>query len=440
MFVTMEEDIDAKKPEMNDEWQKKRDAKIVISKWKEQLTALLVDPSQQELSFPATLSSKDRQVIHTLAEKMHLSAMSSGQGKNRFIKVSKKDQELKADNLPRRSRKTFLKDFPFPIVSCDSPYFEYCIELLEQTSEQHPTPLYRIQDTLKLLEEAWKELGGDDAVHQYRDDLKGKIIKAIEATEGYKRINDLDDKELKKQYPLPSRSQQREEFPKAHVYSVKNSKFCEDGGYFLSIDLQSANFQAIRQMDPGMVFGTSSWKELCARFTQLRYFQESKVFRLTVFSKLLFAKQRHVWESIIYQTFSMLIDNDILKRENFVGWSSDEVLFSVPSSTLVKDTSSRVKEFIQKNKPDWSPFLKVEVFTVKELPGSVTYYPSSPCFLKETVTNWEDLSKDTTLQFKGINKFQYPTCARLFFGQPVTSTDAHLSTMNPNMSGKKEEK
>jgi hypothetical protein len=54
--------------------------------------------------------------------------------------------------------------------------------------------------------------------------------------------------------------------------------------YFLSLDLMSANYNALRYYDPDLVCGTTSWIQFLSLVTKEKYFLESKSFRSKVCS------------------------------------------------------------------------------------------------------------------------------------------------------------
>ena len=55
-----------------------------------QLTAFLQRPADKSLSFPPTLNSFERRLVHSLAEELGLLHMSEGEGRGRYIRVEKK--------------------------------------------------------------------------------------------------------------------------------------------------------------------------------------------------------------------------------------------------------------------------------------------------------------------------------------------------------------
>jgi hypothetical protein len=44
------------------------------------------------------------------------------------------------------------------------------------------------------------------------------------------------------------------------------------GRYFFSIDIKCANFNVLKDYDPGLMLDCSSWEELVLRFSPYKYF------------------------------------------------------------------------------------------------------------------------------------------------------------------------
>lgn len=58
-------------------------------KLRQQLQSFVADATKDEFAFPATLSPKERAIVHSLAEQFGLNHSSEGTGNERHLKVSK---------------------------------------------------------------------------------------------------------------------------------------------------------------------------------------------------------------------------------------------------------------------------------------------------------------------------------------------------------------
>ena len=123
-------------------------------------------------------------------------------------------------------RKRFTRDQNLPIQVFQSPYFEYFVDLYET--------LYQSRTKYEHFLKEVEVIGGEEAYLQHYSEIKNTILTHVQNKTSYQQFN---------QDTLPS-FEVKSDLPKAKLYHLEN-----DGQQFVSIDLQKANFHALRYYD-----------------------------------------------------------------------------------------------------------------------------------------------------------------------------------------------
>ena len=169
------------------------------------------------------------------------------------------------DLLLKQFRGRFVDDNQLPMTVVEDPYFDERIKMLE--GEFHAQLKY-----LSLMETVRDNFGGNmQKFLEHRHSVKDQILSHILNSEGYKAM--LADKS-----PLEN----------CKLVVGANELYTEqqDGGLFLSFDMIKANFQALRYVDPSIVFDCDTWEEFVARFSDVEYLASAKQVRQEVLGKL----------------------------------------------------------------------------------------------------------------------------------------------------------
>lgn len=166
-----------------------------------------------------------------------------------------------------------------------------------------------------------EEYGGNK--NKFLDDyysIRDEVITSVLNNPAYIRFNEMDLNcfSVKDKPNVTSNN----------VYNCSNI-----GKSFLSIDLKKANFQALKHVDPEIVFNADTYEDFIERFTKSGYIsgyiKESKYFRQVVFGKC--NPKRHITVekyliNKIYNEFKNEYENDCYK---LVSMSNDEFVFEV---------------------------------------------------------------------------------------------------------------
>ena len=167
--------------------------------------------------------------------------------------------------LVKQFRGRFVDDNQLPMTVVEDPYFDERIKMLE--GEFHAQLKY-----LLLMETVRDNFGGNmQKFLEHRHSVKDQILSHILNSEGYKAM--LADKS-----PLED----------CKLVVGANELYTEqqDGGLFVSFDMIKANFQALRYVDPSIVFDCGTWEEFVARFSDVEYLASAKQVRQEVLGKL----------------------------------------------------------------------------------------------------------------------------------------------------------
>ena len=284
------------------------------------------------------------------------------------------DQVLEFQTLA--IKRSIVKDWGLPIKLFDAPYWDYFLDLYRQH--------FGLGSILDSVREAIDAAGGEDEFLQCRKDLAQEILSAIKALPSY----------LEWERSSPPQPRKREiSVSKRSIFRIAN-----DGQHFLGIDLVAANFHAIRRSAPELVFGSESYKDLLARFTDVDYFHRCKPLRQFIFGNLNPKKQQSIQRGTITAILESL--KDLFEPEQFVNASSDEVIILIS-----KEFDS---EPVQERLRDLSQPLRFEQYQLRSLAGT-------DCFVREF--------RDGSVDFKNVPGHFFPQAFKYYHGLEINEMD-----------------
>jgi hypothetical protein len=148
-------------------------------------------------------------------------------------------------------RRRFVKDYNLPINIVDSPYFEYYM----RTYDWFPRKEYQ-----SLVEEIDTRFDGNINLwlEEYSK-IRDTIITKIENSEAYKWFNNLDLKSFP--HPCMKTVAALKNIPDLNIYNQSSI-----GKTFVSIDLKKANFQALKFINPLIVFNADTYEDMIDMF------------------------------------------------------------------------------------------------------------------------------------------------------------------------------
>lgn len=287
--------------------------------------------------------------------------------------------------LDKALKARFCKDKKVNINLFDEPYFTERLELLGKAEE--------FQAFEKMVVEKFD--GDKERYFAYYNELKDKIINYIKTSSAFTQLNSCNMKKFRV----------KNNFRQGDVYKIPYI-----GKTFISIDMKKANFAALvayAQMENAEFNDNSfDWNLFMSRFTDIKYFYDSKYIRQVVFGNCNPPRQ------IAYEKYLMDLFLDILfqtvgiKAEAVECFCNDEIVlhYDKVSSKELKDIKEKA-EYFDAN-------LTVEVFKLGHVDGT-------DVFIKRVIN--EDGSTENKI--KCANPVHYIFVKRLLEDQEITDND-----------------
>lgn len=278
-------------------------------------------------------------------------------------------------------RKRFAKDHKLPIALLRDPYFNYFIKLYD--------PLFESLSLYEEFKKLVKNLGGEEAFFVESERIIEGVIEAVNSTSAYADFNSEDISRF------DCKSEVREE----NLYHQGNA-----GKYFVSIDLKHANFNSLRYINPDIVLGCESYRDLLSKFTDESYFFKSKHIRQIIFGHLNPKRQRKISKYLIQNKIIPYLKNYYLvKLISFNTATDDEVVLQVTPAAY--DLLGAERGFLT----------EIEGILVNHTKFYLKQLGDKPYFAKEF--------DDHTYEFKAVPSNYYAECFRYYNNQEPSEYD-----------------
>lgn len=229
--------------------------------------------------------------------------------------------------------KRFVSDKNLPISITDSrDRFFYYIDLYEDKFHSR-------SEWNDLCDEIAINHNGDvDKFLEYFYYIRDKMINDILDSDGYKNFITTDMKKY-------SVCDELKNIQHGNVYNPENV-----GKNFLSIDLKSGNFQALKYFDKRIVLNEDTYDEYISRYTSSEYIQRSKYFRQVVFGKCNASRQIAIEKYLMSEFYkNFKYDKDLL---NIVRFNNDEIVFELnfnaENKSIIDEISKSINETSKK--------------------------------------------------------------------------------------------
>ena len=208
----------------------------------------------------------------------------------------------------RELAKRFVSDYKLPIPIIKDEYFFYYLNLYEKDYGS----LTKYKNLIELIETKYNGVCNKFLKEYY--DARENIIQSVLANPAFEKFNKMD----------------------MNVYAIKdrpnitsNNIYNQDniGSFFISIDLKKANFQTLRNIDKGIVFGAETYEEFIGKFIDSDYIKESKYTREVIFGKM--NPKRHITAEkyFITKIYNAIIEKFPNLDGKAVSLSNDEIIF-----------------------------------------------------------------------------------------------------------------
>lgn len=281
-------------------------------------------------------------------------------------------------------KKRFCKDCNLPIVVYDNPYF---YERL-QTIDVLFNCIYKFDVFCLELQ----RFASEQDYFEYYNKIKDSVIEFIKAKDEYNSfIND--------DYSVESI------VPKRNIYIEDN-----DNKAFVSIDMEKANFSAIKRYSPEIFDGADTWEQFVAKFTNSQHIIHSKYIRQVILGACNPKKQIE-YEHCLMNILCKHIINTIPSASIF-SLGEDEIIISVPSEYGVGCgfSLSELKKAIDSCPLNIGQLVRVEMFELYKIEGTDGY-----------LKIYNNDSND--IEFKCLNAEIFHQIVKHYFGEPITEND-----------------
>jgi hypothetical protein len=225
--------------------------------------------------------------------------------------------------------KRFIKDYSLPIQLVREPYYDYFIDLYNDT--------YNSKSKYQLLCDAVSQLNGEENFMSEYHRIKDKVLDAMKQNPVYIEFNNSKLEE----YNIPNN-----QYSKHDIFNCANVRKC-----FVSIDLKKANFQAMKYYNKDLVFGFNTYEEFIGSFTDLEYMSQSKYIRQVIFGNLNPKKQIKIEQYLVNKILQYLLEYWTINVKDIKMVSADEIVFETDlmEFLLMKSYDGLLKKRIKEN-------------------------------------------------------------------------------------------
>lgn len=275
-------------------------------------------------------------------------------------------------------KKRLVNDFKLPIKLLDEPYFSYLVNLYNED--------FKIDEKIKTLQTSIDMVGGEANIQSEWYKVKDQIEAEVKAVPAYLDLNNYQS-----DYVLKTKVEGLNPYNNSMV-----DKTC------VSIDIRTANYNALKVFDSELVFNTKDFQEFISKFTKVPLFHESKIFRQLLFEPLGAKKQAHIQRQITYQSADELMP--LLSPKEIRSVSNDELVLVFDKTEDLASLQDQVEKAL--SQITHSSILKTEAFNVVNV--------HEKCFYKKTVSGF---------QLRNVSAQLYPQMFKRVKGLELTDLD-----------------
>lgn len=247
--------------------------------------------------------------------------------------------------------KRFVSDYalPIPIINDSYRLFLYYLRLHEQEFKS----LTKWKELMNLIEHNF-----DGKPHRFLKEFysnREKIVQWFHNNPAQLAFNSMD----MNRFAVSNR-------PNVTSKNIYNGEAV--GKKFISVDLNKANYQAMKYVNPDLVANTNTYAEFIESFgfseAMTHYFIDSKYLRQVVFGQSNPKRQVIVETYMTYKVWERW--QDLYQNAEIVSFSNDEFVLRVPEGTSQRLLHNIAKDFVEEVKTALRIDVKVKVFTVDQ--------------------------------------------------------------------------
>lgn len=220
----------------------------------------------------------------------------------------------------------FVSDYKLPIpITFDEYLFNYYLDLFEKDYQSRT----KWNNLIKLIEENFDK-NSENFIDEYKK-IREEIITTVLENPYYQEFNNMDMNKfaIKDKINVSSNN----------IYNQENIV----NKIFLSIDLKKANFQALKYVNPKIVYDCETYEDFIGKFTDLNYIKDSKYSRQVIFGMLNPKRHITVEKYMINEIRKVLIP--ILQEDKFklISMSNDELIYEI----LIEQNENEYKDIVK---------------------------------------------------------------------------------------------
>lgn len=276
-------------------------------------------------------------------------------------------------------KKRFCTDCGIPMSVYDNPYFYQRICTLE--------PFYGSKTKFKRFCDSMERYATEQEYSEDYNRIKEEMIQAIKSDLAYDKFVEI----------APTI---RTNYTKKELYSPDNAT-----GWYISIDMSAANFNAVRFFDPNIFGGAKTWQDFVKRFTDNEHIIESKYIRQVVMG----ACNPRAQTKFETAMMSTLLDHIIKEIPSVSVFSlgTDEIILEIPETGC--GYSLNALERVVKDEPNGiGELVKIQSFCLRRIGGTEGY----------TKTTY-----DGEVSFKCLSAKMVVQVVKHYTGEPITESD-----------------
>lgn len=283
-----------------------------------------------------------------------------------------------------------VKHYNWPIPKIPQ-FFDYFIDLYDE-----------LFNTKAVIENLISEIGDQDEI-VYFDNLRNtrsKIIETVEESEAFKEFNDCKNPMF-----LSGKGENYVNFKMVFPYSKHTDVYKEnnDGSYFVSIDMEAANFQSLQHYNKDILFGADTYEDFIRRFSDSKYLSGSKNTRQIIFGNLSAKRQNIMQRYHTNKIIEFVVNEGIMPVQDLRVYTADEMVFNAVSYM----DESKAEEIKKKIYDAFGFKVHVESYRLKHI------YKGA--YAKEF--------ENGKFKLKGVPSIQYAQIYKKYIGEPINKKD-----------------
>lgn len=282
--------------------------------------------------------------------------------------------------------KRFVSDYnlPIPVINDSYRLFHYYLRLHEEDFKA----LTKWNGLVDLIEKHFDSSPSRFLEEFYAD--RERVVQWFHDNPAQTRFNKMD----MNQFALPNR-------PNVTSKNIYNGNSV--GGHFISIDLNKANYQAMKYVDPELVNNTDTYADFIRSFgfskAMTSYIIDSKYFRQVIFGQSNPKRQITVETHLIYLVWKewerLYGDNPNFE---LVSFSNDEFVIKLNHKVIDLTEMVRIADTFPARSKSIGVDVKAKFFSVNQLNllpkgkncHAISFYSKSEMTYDETKTNIVD--------------------------------------------------